>query len=62
MKERVKAIEDVREADMVRYKFNFTYSAIVLRWCIGYLGKAQLVDFLKRAKFWLKEEKRRLTR
>ena len=62
MKESINAIENVELADMISFKFQHTYSAIILRWCIGYLNERQLVDFLMRAKYWLKKDKKRLTR
>ena len=62
LKDKVKAIDDVRVADMLSYQFHHTYSAIVLRWCVGYLNDQQLVSFLQRAKYWLKQGKRSSTR
>ena len=37
-------------AKMEQFKWTFSYSAIFMVWCAGYLTKPQLIDFLMEAK------------
>ena len=57
MKEEVAVIDSVEEAYMQEYQFAHTYSAIFLRWCLGYVADQELVAFLKKCKYWLKQYK-----
>ena len=37
-------------ATMQSFKWAYSYSAIFMVWCAGYLGRSELVTFLKKAK------------
>ena len=39
----------VSKATMQSFKWEFSYSAIFMVWCVGYLGRPELISFLKKA-------------
>ena len=39
----------VTKATMQAFKWEFSYSAIFMVWCVGYLGRPELISFLKKA-------------
>ena len=52
----------VTQATMQGFQWPFTYSAIFMVWCAAYLGRSDLVTFLRRAKSRLAVDGDRVTR
>ena len=50
LRSNIAAIDLVDQYSMQNYQWQQAYTGIFLRWCVGYLGDQQLVDFLKTAK------------
>ena len=40
---------------MESYNWKFSYNAIFIHWCIGYLDRPQAINFLKKARSKLKK-------
>ena len=53
---------NVTQATMQAFQFSFDYSAIFMIWCAGYLGRSELVSFLRRAKTRLIVDSGRMSR
>ena len=43
----IPCIQKVDEIEIEMYKFKHQYTAIVMRWCIGYPKKKDVITFLK---------------
>ena len=52
----------VTKATMQEFRWPFDYSAIFMVWCAGYLGRNELVAFLRKAKLHLIRESARMNR
>ena len=49
-------------SSMEYFRWRFLYSAIFMVWCVGYLNRAELVSFLRKAKAQLLQSQRRSSR
>ena len=62
LRSRYQEIDLVDQASMQNYIWSRQYSAIYLRWCIGYLNDLELIAFLKNAGAHLESTRSRSTR
>ena len=56
------ALGYLSKAKMQEFRWRFDYSAIFMVWCAGYLGRPELVAFMRKAKTHLTRDTVRMSR